>query len=87
MEWISVEDRLPANEDKILLFVEFPNAGSQTVDCGWYITTHGLTTYIHGHPRKPFQMSNGDEDNFYDKDDHDYFIVTHWSKLPEKPEK
>jgi len=85
-EWISVDDRLPSHSERILLLIESPNIEEKIPETGYYILNHGHSRIRHdGSTQKPFQRANGDETCMFDKDDYEYFIVTHWMPLPEQP--
>ena len=86
MEWISVEDKLPNHSERILLLIEMPQYDARFPETGYYIINHGYS-YIRsdGVVQKPFQRACGDETCMFDKEDDDYFDVTHWMPLPEPP--
>ena len=83
--WISVEDRLPNDEDDVLILVrEVEHYGMckektkvyHWIFTGWHIDGAWATTYCHGHKRVE------DENKEYPDCEH---TVTHWMPLPELP--
>jgi Protein of unknown function (DUF551). len=85
-EWISVEDRLPSEEDDVLLLVRevehYGRHGERRavyhwVFTGWRIDDEWATTYCHGHRRIT------DENEKFPNCEH---TVTHWMPLPTPPQ-
>ncbi len=85
-EWISVKDKLPDEEEDVLLLVreiEFYGKHQEKrkvyrwVFTGWHVDGEWATTYCHGH-RKLAEESKEDPKFTYK--------VTHWKPLPAPPE-
>ena len=74
MEWISVKDRLPDNDDLVLFamykFGNIKNAGGQY-----------LGFYANGHWEIDSEQGYGKDAN----NNVDYWLVTHWMPLPDSP--
>ncbi len=85
-EWISVKDRLPDEDDDVLLLVretEFYGKHQEKrkvyrwIFTGWRIDGEWATTYCHGH--KMLDEESKTSPNFV-------YAVTHWMPLPAPPE-
>lgn len=85
MEWISVKDRLPNEEDNVILLVkEIEHYGRYNekrkvyfwIFTGWHIDGEWATTYCHGFRRIK------DENETHPNCEH---VVTHWMPFPELP--
>lgn len=85
MDWISVKDRLPDEEDDVLLLVrEVEHYGRHEekrnvyrwVFTGWRVDDEWATTYCHGYRR--IQEEN-------EKSTYCEHTVTHWMPLPPPP--
>lgn len=84
--WISVKDRLPDEEEDVLLLVReveyYGRYGGEKenvyrdVFTGWRIDDEWATTYCHGHRKLE------EESEHYPNCEH---AVTHWMPLPEPP--
>lgn len=83
--WISVNDKLPDEEQDVLVLVreiEFYGRHKEkrevwrSIYTGWHVDGEWATTYVFGH--KHIQM---------EEDDRCELTVTHWMPLPELPEK
>ena len=82
-EWISVKDRLPDEEQDVLLLIreiEFYGRHLEkrkfyhSVYIGWYIEGEWATTYCYGH-----KYISEEENDMCE------LAVTHWMPLPELP--
>ena len=84
-EWVSVKDRLPKEEDDVLVLIrEIEHYGRHKekrnvyhwIFTGWFIDGVWATTYCHGY--KKIETENEE----YPNCEH---TVTHWMPLPEPP--
>lgn len=87
MEWISVKERLPDEEEDVLVLVRYiEHYGkhkekrniSRVVFVGWRVDDEWATVYCHG-----FQYLETESKNFPDEE----LEVTHWMPLPKLPNK
>lgn len=77
--WVSVDDELPIHSERLRLFIVMPNIGLSFEETGYYVINHGHSKIrADGVSQKPFQRANGDETCMFDKEDSEYFIVTHF---------
>lgn len=86
MEWISVKDKLPEEEQDVLIFtktVEIYGKHKErkktyyNVYCGYYDGDEWLTSYCYG--CEYIERMN-------EKYKNEKIVVTHWMPLPEPPE-
>lgn len=84
-EWISVEERLPSEEEDVLVLVrEVEHYGRhlekrevyRNVYVGWRIDDEWATVYCHG-----FNYLEKEVEKYPDSD----FKITHWMPLPKPP--
>lgn len=85
MEWISVKDRLPNEEEDVLVLVRnIEHYGRhkekrniyRDVYVGWIVDDEWATVYCHG-----FQYLNKESEKYQNEE----YEVTHWMPLPKLP--
>lgn len=85
-KWISVKDRLPAEEEDVLVLIkETEHYGKHRekinviywIHTGWFIDGRWATTYCFGHNFVDDEMEEGRGTNILE--------VTHWKPLPKLP--
>lgn len=83
-EWISVKDRLPDEEQDVLILIreiEFfgkhkeKRKSHHWIHTGWFIDGEWATTYCFGHKYITEEINDRSE-----------LVVTHWMPLPELPQ-